>query len=93
MEAWTALCPSCWSSTGPTHRFTVLELSRNFGHQAAITAGLMHADGDVVVFMDGDLQDQPEVIPDLLACVARRCSNRPSPATEPEGKRPSKAGV
>jgi glycosyltransferase involved in cell wall biosynthesis len=49
-------------------RFTVLELSRNFGHQAAITAGLMHADGDVVVFMDGDLQDPPEVIPDLLEC-------------------------
>jgi len=49
-------------------RFTVLELSRNFGHQAAITAGLMHADGDVVVFMDGDLQDPPEVIPDLIAC-------------------------
>jgi dolichol-phosphate mannosyltransferase len=48
-------------------RFTVLELSRNFGHQAAITAGLMHAHGDVVVFMDGDLQDPPEVIPDLLA--------------------------
>jgi glycosyltransferase involved in cell wall biosynthesis len=49
-------------------RFTVLDLSRNFGHQAAITAGLMHADGDVVVFMDGDLQDPPEVIPDLLKC-------------------------
>jgi glycosyltransferase involved in cell wall biosynthesis len=49
-------------------RFTVLELSRNFGHQAAITAGLMHADGDVVVFMDGDLQDPPEMIPDLLEC-------------------------
>jgi dolichol-phosphate mannosyltransferase len=48
-------------------RFTVLELSRNFGHQAAITAGLMHADADAVVFMDGDLQDPPEVIPDLLA--------------------------
>ena len=49
-------------------RFTVLELSRNFGHQAAITAGLMHAEGDVVVFMDGDLQDPPEVIPDLIEC-------------------------
>ena len=49
-------------------RFTVLELSRNFGHQAAITAGLMHARGDVVVFMDGDLQDPPEVIPELLEC-------------------------
>jgi len=49
-------------------RFTVLELSRNFGHQAAITAGLMHANGEVVVFMDGDLQDPPEAIPDLLEC-------------------------
>ena len=49
-------------------RFTVLDLSRNFGHQAAITAGLMHADGEVVVFMDGDLQDPPEVIPDLIEC-------------------------
>jgi len=47
-------------------RFTVLDLSRNFGHQAAITAGLMNASGDAVVFMDGDLQDPPEVIPDLL---------------------------
>jgi len=48
-------------------RFKILDLSRNFGHQAAITAGLMQASGDVVVFMDGDLQDPPEVIPDLLA--------------------------
>jgi dolichol-phosphate mannosyltransferase len=47
-------------------RFTVLDLSRNFGHQAAITAGLMQTSGEVVVFMDGDLQDPPEVIPDLL---------------------------
>jgi len=49
-------------------RFTIIDLSRNFGHQAAISAGLAHADGDAVVFMDGDLQDPPEVIPDLLAC-------------------------
>lgn len=48
-------------------RFTVVELSRNFGHQAAITAGLAHADGDAAIIMDGDLQDPPEVIPDLLA--------------------------
>jgi glycosyltransferase involved in cell wall biosynthesis len=48
-------------------RFTVVELSRNFGHQAAISAGLAHSDGDAVVCMDGDLQDPPELIPDLLA--------------------------
>jgi dolichol-phosphate mannosyltransferase len=48
-------------------RFSVVELSRNFGHQAAISAGLAHADGDAVVLMDGDLQDPPELIPELVA--------------------------
>lgn len=47
-------------------RVRLLRLSRNFGHQIAITAGLDHADGDAVVIMDADLQDPPEVIPDLL---------------------------
>lgn len=47
-------------------RFKFLKLSRNFGHQAAFYAGLCHADGDVVVLMDGDLQDPPELIPDLV---------------------------
>jgi polyisoprenyl-phosphate glycosyltransferase len=47
-------------------RVKVISLSRNFGHQAALTAGLEHASGDVVVMLDGDLQDPPEVIPQLL---------------------------
>jgi glycosyltransferase involved in cell wall biosynthesis len=47
-------------------RVKLLRLSRNFGHQIAITAGLDHADGDAAVIMDADLQDPPEVIPDLL---------------------------
>jgi dolichol-phosphate mannosyltransferase len=47
-------------------RVKVLELSRNFGHQAALTAGLDAASGDVVVMLDGDLQDPPEVIPQML---------------------------
>lgn len=48
-------------------RFTLVDLSRNFGHQPAISAGLAHtADADAVVVMDGDLQDPPEVIPDLV---------------------------
>jgi len=48
-------------------RFCIVDLSRNFGHQAAISAGLAQADGDAVISMDGDLQDPPEVIPDMLA--------------------------
>lgn len=46
-------------------RVRLVRLSRNFGHQIAITAGLDHAQGDAVVIMDGDLQDPPEVIPEL----------------------------
>ncbi len=45
----------------------VVDLSRNWGHQAALSAGLSIARGDAVVLMDGDLQDPPEVVPDLLA--------------------------
>jgi len=48
-------------------RVKLLRLSRNFGHQLAITAGMDHADGDAVVIMDADLQDPPEVLPALLA--------------------------
>lgn len=48
-------------------RFKVINLSRNFGHQIAITAGLDHAQGDAVVVMDSDLQDPPELIPKLIA--------------------------
>ncbi len=42
-----------------------LKFSRNFGHHYAITAGIAESSGDWVVVMDGDLQDRPEVIPDL----------------------------
>jgi polyisoprenyl-phosphate glycosyltransferase len=48
------------------HRIRVVTLSRNFGHQTALTAGLEHAAGDAVVMIDVDLQDPPEVIPDLV---------------------------
>ena len=48
-------------------RWKVLSFSRNFGHQAAVQAGLAHARGDAVVLMDSDLQDAPEAIPRLLA--------------------------
>jgi len=47
-------------------RWNGVTLARNFGHQAAITAGLSIARGDVIVVMDADLQDEPEAIPTLL---------------------------
>jgi glycosyltransferase involved in cell wall biosynthesis len=46
-------------------RFKALSLSRNFGHQAAYTAGLNYAKGDYIVMMDGDLQDPPELIKEM----------------------------
>ena len=45
----------------------VVQLSRNFGKEAAVTAGLEHARGDAVVLMDADLQDPPELIPSMVA--------------------------
>jgi glycosyltransferase involved in cell wall biosynthesis len=47
-------------------RVHVVYLSRNFGHQTALTAGLDHARGDAVVMLDADLQDPPELIPRML---------------------------
>jgi len=47
--------------------FRIVTLSRNFGHQAAISAGLQYAGGDAVVIMDGDLQDPPEELHRFLA--------------------------
>lgn len=52
------------SETDP--RFSGVRLSRNFGHQAAISCGYELAPGDAVVSIDSDLQDPPEVIPDLI---------------------------
>jgi dolichol-phosphate mannosyltransferase len=48
-------------------RITVLHLSRNFGHQAALTAGMDYADGDAMICLDCDMQHPPALIPDLVA--------------------------
>lgn len=47
-------------------RIKILQLSRNFGHQAAFTAGLKHASGSYIGMMDGDLQDPPEKLPEMI---------------------------
>lgn len=47
-------------------RVSVVDLSRNFGKEIALTAGLEHTKGDVVVVLDSDLQDPPELIPEML---------------------------
>lgn len=47
-------------------RIKLIQFSRNFGHQVAISAGIDFASGDVVILMDGDLQDPPEVIPNFI---------------------------
>lgn len=47
-------------------RVKILSFARNFGHQCAVTAGLKHVSGDAIVIIDADLQDPPELIPDML---------------------------
>ncbi len=52
---------------GRDPRVAVVDLSRNFGKEIAMSAGLDHAGGDAVVVIDADLQDPPELLPDMLA--------------------------
>jgi dolichol-phosphate mannosyltransferase len=62
----------------------ILDFARNFGHQAAVTAGIEHCTGDVILIMDTDLQDDPAVIPKMIekwragaeVVFARRTSRR-----------------
>lgn len=48
------------------YRITIINLSRNFGHQSAIMAGINNAHADILILMDGDLQDPPELIPRFI---------------------------
>jgi glycosyltransferase involved in cell wall biosynthesis len=49
-------------------RYRYIGLTRNFGHQIAITAGMDAASGQAVIVMDGDLQDPPEIVQEMIAC-------------------------
>ena len=62
-ETWERLL--ALAATDP--RLRLVRLSRNFGHQVALTAGMDAARGDAIVTLDGDLQDPPELIPTLVA--------------------------
>ena len=48
------------------NKVKIISFTRNFGHQCAVTAGLKHVSGDVIVIIDADLQDPPELIPDMI---------------------------
>jgi dolichol-phosphate mannosyltransferase len=52
-----------------TKGFVGIHLSRNFGHQAAVTAGIFYAQGQYIAVIDGDLQDPPELIPEMIARI------------------------
>src|SRR5262245_27189795 len=54
-------------------RVKIVTLSRNFGHQTAITAAMDHAEGDVVVMIDADLQDPPELITTMIEKWSEGC--------------------
>ena len=76
-ESWEMVCvndgsqdatlPRLLTLRAQDHRIVVIDLSRNFGKEAALTAGLDHIRGAAVIPMDADLQDPPELIPELLA--------------------------
>lgn len=76
-ETWEIVCVNDGSSDGTLAQLTllhhadarvkVINLSRNFGKEVALTAGIDHACGQAVIPIDGDLQDPPELIPELVA--------------------------
>lgn len=61
---WPMICD--WAASDPKVRG--ISLSRNFGHQAALSCAYQNCTGDAAVSIDADLQDPPEIIPDLLRC-------------------------
>jgi dolichol-phosphate mannosyltransferase len=74
-------------------RVKVVELSRNFGHQTALTAGIEHASGDAVVMMDADLQDPPELIAEMLQKWSEGADVVYAVRTEREGETRFKRGT
>ena len=65
--SWDNTLDLCLEIAEMDGRFKVLSLSRNFGHQAAVTAGLCYTAGDIIAVMDADLQDPPEELIKFIA--------------------------
>jgi dolichol-phosphate mannosyltransferase len=74
-------------------RVKVLFFSRNFGHQAAITAGLDFAGGDAVVVIDADLQDPPELLPEMMTLIQQGYDVVSAQRVSREGDSPFKRGT
>lgn len=73
-------------------RVAYVSLSRNFGKEAAMLAGMDYAEGDALVIMDADLQDPPELLPDMIAWWEKAtATSRPAGATV-RAKRSSRSG-
>lgn len=60
-----------WQASEP--RLGIIDFSRNFGHQPAVLAGLTHCHGEIVAIIDGDLQDPPECLPEMLHSLDAGC--------------------
>lgn len=71
----------------------LVQLSRNFGHQAALTAGIDHASGEAVILMDADLQDPPEVLHELVERWRGGAQVVYAVSAQPEGRAPAPTRV
>ncbi len=69
MEAPIKALKSFFAFRQKNKKIKILSLSKNFGHQAAYTAGLENSRGDIVAMMDGDLQDPPELLPVMYKMI------------------------
>ncbi|MBN2751253.1 MAG: glycosyltransferase family 2 protein [Rhodospirillaceae bacterium] len=66
-DSWTMMSGLCANDT----RVVAINLARNHGHQLALTAGLHHSHGDLVLVIDADLQDPPELINEMMAVMKK----------------------
>ena len=73
-------------------RYRLIKLSRNFGHQIAITVGLDHAAGRAVIVMDADLQDPPEVVLEMIAKWKEGYDVVSAERASRQGRKPVQAG-